>query len=134
MTKYIALLRGINVGGKNIIKMADLKTAFEQRGFQNVITYINSGNILFSSKLDETDIKCVCEKLLKEDFGLDIPVCVIPPLTCVTHWLTPRTGGAQTPNPSITLSSSYRQWQQKRCLRRSAQVSRNTRESAITVI
>ena len=42
MTKYIALLRGINVGGNNIIKMADLKAAFERRGFQNVVTYINS--------------------------------------------------------------------------------------------
>ena len=77
MTKYIALLRGINVGGKNIVKMSDLKAAFERRGFQHVITYINSGNILFDSGLDEPSIKAVCEKLIKEDFGLDIPVCVI---------------------------------------------------------
>ena len=53
MTRYIALLRGINVGGKNIIKMADLKAAFERQGFGNVVTYINSGNILFDSKDDD---------------------------------------------------------------------------------
>jgi len=75
--RQIALLRGINVGGKNIIKMADLKSAFERRGFQNVVTYINSGNILFDGEQDETAAKAACEKLIAEDFGLDIPVCVI---------------------------------------------------------
>ena len=74
---YIALLRGINVGGHNTIKMSDLKAAFERRGFQHVITYINSGNIIFSSGLDEISVKTACEKLITEDFGLDIPVCVI---------------------------------------------------------
>ena len=53
MTRYIALLRGINVGGKNIIKMADLTAAFERQGFGNVVTYINSGNVLFDSKDDD---------------------------------------------------------------------------------
>ena len=77
MTKYIALLRGINVGGKNIIKMADLKAAFEKRGFKNISTYINSGNILFDSEMDESSIKTTCENLIAERFGLDIPVCVI---------------------------------------------------------
>lgn len=77
MVRYIALLRGINVGGKNIIKMADLKSAFERQGFRNVVTYINSGNILFESKLDETAAKAACEKLIAESFGLDIPVFVI---------------------------------------------------------
>ena len=77
MIKYIALLRGINVGGKNIIKMAELKTAFKQRGFHNISTYINSGNILFNSELDEPVVKAVCEKLIAEDFKLEIPVCVI---------------------------------------------------------
>ena len=66
LTKYIALLRGINVGGKNIIKMTDLKTAFEGCGFQNVSTYINSGNILFDSELNESSIKTTCENLIAE--------------------------------------------------------------------
>lgn len=47
MTRYLALLRGINVGGKNIIKMADLKACFESLGFADVVTYIQSGNVLF---------------------------------------------------------------------------------------
>ena len=78
MTRYIALLRGVNVGGNNIIKMADLKTAFERQGFGNVVTYINSGNILFDSETaDVTALKDICEKIIKDDFGLDIPGCVI---------------------------------------------------------
>jgi len=77
MTKYIALLRGINVGGKNIIKMADLKTAFAQQGFQNVITYINSGNVLFTSDLKETTVRSACERLISETFSISIPVNII---------------------------------------------------------
>ncbi len=46
---YVALLRGINVGGKNVIKMADLKAGFEALGFQNVRTYIQSGNVIFQT-------------------------------------------------------------------------------------
>ena len=49
MTRYVALLRGINVGGKNIIKMPALKEAFEANGFENVSTYIQSGNVLFDA-------------------------------------------------------------------------------------
>lgn len=49
MTRYVALLRGINVGGKNIIKMAELKACFESAGFENVATFIQSGNVIFSS-------------------------------------------------------------------------------------
>lgn len=48
--KYVALLRGINVGGNNLIKMADLKTCFEKQGLEAVSTYIQSGNVLFASK------------------------------------------------------------------------------------
>ncbi|HUP49595.1 MAG TPA: DUF1697 domain-containing protein [Thermoanaerobaculia bacterium] len=49
MTRYVALLRGINVGGKNLIRMADLKACFEGQGFRDVATYIQSGNVLFKS-------------------------------------------------------------------------------------
>ncbi len=73
--KYIALLRGINVGGKSIIKMADLKKTTEQCGFTNVRTYIQSGNIIFES--DELVTGKVKEKLegslsknLKFDSGI----------------------------------------------------------------
>ena len=50
MTRYLALLRGINVGGKNVIKMADLKTRFQEEGFGDVATYIQSGNVLFDAQ------------------------------------------------------------------------------------
>ena len=53
MARYVALLRGINVGGKNPIPMAGLKTCFEDDGFEDVRTYIQSGNVVFSSVLDE---------------------------------------------------------------------------------
>ena len=49
MPRYVALLRGINVGGKNLIRMTDLKACFDAEGFQDVSTYIQSGNVLFSS-------------------------------------------------------------------------------------
>src|SRR5512141_1424618 len=50
MTRYVALLRGINVGGKNSIKMADLRACFERDRFEDVATYIQSGNVLFGSR------------------------------------------------------------------------------------
>jgi len=77
MIRYVALLRGINVGGNNIISMADLKASFERRGFLSVRSYINSGNILFLSESDADEVRAACEKLIAEDFSLDIPVCVI---------------------------------------------------------
>lgn len=59
--KYVAFLRGINVGGNNIIKMLALKESFEKNGFDNVKTYIQSGNVLFESK--ETDHKKLTQKI-----------------------------------------------------------------------
>lgn len=49
MSQYVALLRGINVGGKNLIGMTELKACFERHGFRSVTTYIQSGNVLFES-------------------------------------------------------------------------------------
>lgn len=59
--KYVALLRGINVGGNNLIKMLALKEAFEKSGFKNVRTLINSGNVIFES--DEKDSEKLTKKL-----------------------------------------------------------------------
>jgi len=53
--KYLALLRGINVGGKGTVPMTALKTAFEKAGFTNVSTFINSGNVLFEAEKKESD-------------------------------------------------------------------------------
>ena len=77
MTCYIALLRGINVGGHNKIAMPALKASFEQRGFRNVLTYINSGNVIFESNMDEAALQAACEALIMEDFNLIIPACVL---------------------------------------------------------
>ncbi len=48
-TTWLALLRGINVGGRNVIRMADLKKCFQDEGFRDVVTYIQSGNVMFRS-------------------------------------------------------------------------------------
>ncbi len=74
MTVYIALLRGINVGGKNIIKMADLKRVFESIGLCEVKTYIQSGNVLFKSNEAE---KSLCNKIeyeIEAIFGIPVKV------------------------------------------------------------
>ncbi len=78
MSRYIALLRGINISGKNKISMPDLKTALIEKGFADVKTYLNSGNVLFSD--DETDAVKVAERIrtiILETFHLEIPVFVI---------------------------------------------------------
>ena len=78
MLRYIALLRGINISGKNKISMPELKTALSEKGFADVKTYLNSGNVLFSD--DETDIVKLAERIraiIFETFHLEIPVFVI---------------------------------------------------------
>lgn len=68
--QYLALLRGINVGGNNIIKMVDLKASFENLGFTDVSTYIQSGNVLFKSdNSDKTELTLSIEKALSERFN-----------------------------------------------------------------
>ncbi len=75
MEKYIALLRGVNVGGKNKISMPELKLAFEEIGFLDVITYINSGNIIFSSNTqDKSKLIRKSESIIEDKFKLSIPV------------------------------------------------------------
>lgn len=67
--KYVALLRGVNVGGNSIIKMAELKAAFEASGFKNVSTYINSGNVIFESEEKSSEkIKEKIEEIFKKEF------------------------------------------------------------------
>lgn len=74
MTVYIALLRGINVGGKNIIKMADLKRVFESIGFCEVKTYIQSGNVLFKSNDVEESLCNKIEHEIEAVFGIAVKV------------------------------------------------------------
>lgn len=78
MKTFIALLRGINVGGKNKISMPELKIAFQNKGFEDVLTYINSGNIIFKANETNKDIlREQCEGLIKETFELTIPVNIV---------------------------------------------------------
>lgn len=69
MGQYVALLRGINVGGKNLIKMSDLKACFETLGFEDVRTYIQSGNVLFrTAAAAQAKLTEQIEKALSDTF------------------------------------------------------------------
>jgi len=74
MTTYIALLRGINVGGNRIIKMAELKNVLEALGLKVVKTYIQSGNVLFRSDETVERIQVKIEKEITRVWGFDVPV------------------------------------------------------------
>ncbi|MEL7562796.1 DUF1697 domain-containing protein [Dehalogenimonas sp. 4OHTPN] len=69
--RYVALLRGINVGGKNIVPMAGLRTSLKEMGLSNVSTYIASGNVILESDKSADEIKVQLEKGLPERFELD---------------------------------------------------------------
>jgi len=77
MNQYVAFLRGINVGGKNLIKMTDLKSCFEDLGFHDVHTYIQSGNVLFSAaKSDQANLTKQIEDALSKMFNYESRVVV----------------------------------------------------------
>jgi uncharacterized protein (DUF1697 family) len=71
MNAYVILLRGVNVGGKNIVPMADLKKCLEKLGFANVSTYIASGNVVLESSKSARKIKSLIEAALTKSFKLD---------------------------------------------------------------
>jgi uncharacterized protein (DUF1697 family) len=74
---YVALLRGINVGGNNKVEMKRLKNTFERLGFQEVRTYINSGNIIFDDSLhSQAQLITIIEEAIKNDFNLSIKVLI----------------------------------------------------------
>ncbi|MGQ0430988.1 MAG: DUF1697 domain-containing protein [Microthrixaceae bacterium] len=72
--RYVALLRGINVGGRNIISMADLRDAFDAAGFGAVRTYIQSGNVLFESDVRAGALEGDLEAMLEGRFGVPLVV------------------------------------------------------------
>ena len=78
MKRFVALLRGINVSGKNKIPMAELKKDFENLGFAEVKTYLNSGNVIFSSQEERTEkLTEQIEIMIEEQFGFQVPVFVV---------------------------------------------------------
>lgn len=78
MAVYIAILRGINVGGSKKLKMTDLKAALEARGFESVSTYIQSGNLRFEhSTGSSARLAKEIHDILKSEFGYEVPVMVM---------------------------------------------------------
>ena len=78
MEKYIALLRGINVGGKRKILMADLKKMFSNLGFTDIATYIQSGNVVFSAAIQEDHLKLSAqiEQAISKHYEFEVPVII----------------------------------------------------------
>jgi len=77
--RYIALLRGINLGGNVMVKMEELRAVFEALGFENVKSYINSGNLAFDTKKTaETKLVDKVETAVEAKFGRRIDVMVRP--------------------------------------------------------
>jgi uncharacterized protein (DUF1697 family) len=72
--QYVALLRAINVGGRNPVPMAELRTAFEDAGHLEVRTYIQSGNVVFRSPMARATLETQLERLLARQFGFAVPV------------------------------------------------------------
>ena len=76
--KYVALLRGVNVGGKNRLPMAELRSRLDTAGFESVKTYIQSGNVIFESSSQSDGVVAEeIESIITKQFGLSIPVVVL---------------------------------------------------------
>jgi uncharacterized protein (DUF1697 family) len=76
MTSYVALLRAVNVGGTGKLPMSELKTMCVAEGFENVQTYIASGNVVFSTNQSEAKVKAALERRLKAYAGKPVGVIV----------------------------------------------------------
>lgn len=78
MIKYVSLLRGINISGKNKISMTELKKYYLQCGYENVFTCLNSGNVIFTSDIEDKDvIRDDIHSIIEKNFNLDISVFII---------------------------------------------------------
>src|SRR5690554_254268 len=78
MTTYITILRGINVSGKKLIKMAALKKMGEKLNFENIQTYLQSGNLIFSVKEnDPKQLEKIITAEIEKEFGFEVPVIVL---------------------------------------------------------
>ncbi|MDD7464735.1 MAG: DUF1697 domain-containing protein [Actinomycetaceae bacterium] len=79
--RYIALLRGVNISGKNVVPMAQLRIELGKRGFNDVTTYLHSGNVLFSSTEETSgdgELAQRIEEAIVDAFNLRVPVLVMP--------------------------------------------------------
>ena len=76
MPKHVVLLRGVNLGSRNRVAMPKLREALEDAGFDDVQTYLQSGNVVLSSGLTPTKVAAKCRREIAESFGLDLEVLV----------------------------------------------------------
>jgi uncharacterized protein (DUF1697 family) len=76
MGRFVVLLRGINIGSRNRIAMPALRELLEEAGFEDVRTYLQSGNVVLSSGASAEKVARKCERLIADRFGLDIDVVV----------------------------------------------------------
>lgn len=74
VTRWIALLRGINVGGHHKVPMAELRAVVESLGYDDVATYIQSGNVVFDSEAAEAEVVASLETAIESSFGFTVPV------------------------------------------------------------
>jgi len=79
--RYVLLLRGINVGGKNKVVMADLKADLAELGFQNPVSYINSGNLVFDSENREEKITKILTDYFRSTYDFPLPFILISAAT-----------------------------------------------------
>ena len=77
MRSHVALLRGINVGGKNKVAMKDLRDVVSSLGYADVETYIQSGNVVFSARADDESIRVDLEEAIARSTGVSCPVVVV---------------------------------------------------------
>jgi uncharacterized protein (DUF1697 family) len=76
--RYVALLRGVNVGGRTLVRMAELRECLEELGLGDVSTYIASGNVLFESdESDSAKLEAAIEGAIAQRFGLPVKVVVL---------------------------------------------------------
>ena len=103
--KYIALLRGINVGGHKKILMADLRTLLSKsRQLKNIRTYIQSGNVVFESeKLDTSDLEDIIHTLILRKYAFDVPIQVYSK----TRWGEIMKNNAYAKNSVIEINTLY---------------------------
>lgn len=73
---YLALLRGINVGGQNKVEMARLRSMFEKLGSTQVRTFINSGNVIFEDERKAGELRDLIEEAIAEEFGFPVRIVV----------------------------------------------------------
>jgi uncharacterized protein (DUF1697 family) len=79
MKQYVALLLGVNVGGNRKVPMVELKKVFEDLGFENIKTLLNTGNVVFDAESKEEEmLKEKIENELKSSFGFDLSIILIP--------------------------------------------------------